>query len=690
MIFANDAAGRFFGFDADAAIGTTYLTRIRLRLPSGSSDAVRLMLSESSDGPTRPSWKTSCIAHRPDGSVARCDVVSIVVNGRYAPEICLFVHDTQTHTEQCEKLETLTRRLKERNTALRHAKQDAKISSFRKSEVLANMSHEIRNPMTGILGALSLLGKTSLDERAAKWVSIAHNSATSLLGLLNDILDLSRIESGGMVLANEDFHLPTLIDEVISINAIRAREKRIALSSEYDYTLGGWFQGDASRVRQIVNNLVDNAIKFTNEGGVVLSVQRGSTSSEPSADSADSTGTSCTAPMSLRVTVTDSGCGISREELPLVFSRHSQAASSRRLPNAGAGLGLAISRSLAQLLGGDLDLTSEVGTGTTATFSLELMPRPLDSPRKPNYSHLRVLIASPCKYTRGSLARTIASTGAYTITESDTSRVIAHCVDAEESGLTFDVVFIDATWHSGNIVTPLGLKLMLAQAAKIGSKAVCVVDESDSLEPTFGPEIPSITKPMVMKHILAHLTSSRSVTSRDTCTHQVETSKCRPNCAHNGEDHLCDLHETMAPSPDSLHVELGLKPVGALEATRMGDVESVTAAFVLDRLPEHLLAIHAFLSGDGDRDGGHDVTHHAERAGHYLQLIGMSRAAKACQDYARLTRSPSPSLTTSAVGRLSLRDKLAKAVEESMAALPLLLATWRSSGDFTYGNQIRN
>ncbi|MHA6205585.1 ATP-binding protein [Dyella soli] len=250
-----------------------------------------------------------------------------------------------------------TTRVHEQSEALIEARRRAEAATEAKGAFLAAMSHEIRTPMAGVLGMIELLTHTRLDREQLQMVDMAQESAKGLLLILDDILDYSRIDARKLVIESVAFDPRRTFDSICGLFSIRAIEKGLRLYCIVDASLAPLVVGDEARLRQIVSNLMSNAIKFTEEGSITLRVRV----DEASAGL-----------QHVRMSVRDTGIGIRKANLARLFSPFTQAEESTVRRFGGTGLGLAISRSLAQLMGGDLRLESEEGRGTEAILSVPL------------------------------------------------------------------------------------------------------------------------------------------------------------------------------------------------------------------------------------------------------------------------------------------------------------------------------
>ena len=263
------------------------------------------------------------------------------------------VGDGDTETRVLGSLLDISER--KANDRLRIERDSATTASRAKSEFLANMSHEIRTPLNGVTGMLELLSRTQLDDRQSRFVDIAGTSADALLSVINDILDVSKIEAGKLELDSAAFTLPDLLADVVDMFAPNASSKNIELACMIPTNLPERVVGDPERLRQVLVNLLGNAVKFTERGTVTLTARVLKTHEES---------------VDIRIEVEDNGQGIASHELERLFEPFTQADGSATRKHGGTGLGLTISRQLVELMGGTIGVESVVGEGTT--FNIEL------------------------------------------------------------------------------------------------------------------------------------------------------------------------------------------------------------------------------------------------------------------------------------------------------------------------------
>jgi signal transduction histidine kinase len=340
------------------------------------------------------------------------------------------VHE-RAKTDAVETLASANRWL---DDARRHAERAGRA----KSHFLANVSHELRTPLTAILGFAELVAerwRARPDSPLLESVHTVRHSARQLLEVINDLLDLAKVEAGSLGIESLEFELGPLLADVLAPLRAGAAAKGLALEATLDTPLPERARGDPTRIRQVLANLASNALKFTERGRIALTA-----------------GVVDAAERHLRIAVSDTGCGIAAEHLPDLFTPFHQVDASATRVHGGRGLGLALCRQLAELMGGSMQVTSEPGVGSSFTLELPLreasgtlaaLPEPEGADAEPRALRARLLLAEDGPDNRRLIGHVLREAGAEVETAEDGQRALELGLAALEGGQTYDVILMD-------------------------------------------------------------------------------------------------------------------------------------------------------------------------------------------------------------------------------------------------------
>jgi len=317
--------------------------------------------------------------------------------------------------------------------AIRAARDLAERVARARSAFLANMSHEIRTPMNAVLGFVELVLDTELQAEQRRALELVRSSSEALLTILNDILDYSKIEAEHLELESIPFDLPKVVHATATLLAVRAREKHLELTVDVPPDVPHMVRGDPTRVRQVLMNLIGNAIKFTEQGEVDVSTAVVAYHDERTA---------------VRFRVRDTGIGISDEQLVTIFDEFTQADASMTRRYGGTGLGLAISRKLVALMGGQLSVTSEVGRGSEFSFTLRLPVEPSAAATTPgravSLGGRRLLVVDDNETNRRILRDMLGAEGVAVHEAARADAALTALRRAAAAGTPFDIAILDA------------------------------------------------------------------------------------------------------------------------------------------------------------------------------------------------------------------------------------------------------
>ncbi|MGV7208377.1 response regulator [Oxalobacteraceae bacterium A2-2] len=422
----NRQAERYFGYQREEVLGQPLEVLVPERLRSlHQRHRTQFFAERLSAEPSRMGPGQDLYGLRRDGSEFPIEVNLSAVRTDQGTKVLAVVSDiTERHRLRLE--------LEARAVELEQERDRAEAANRAKSEFVANMSHEIRTPMNAVLGMVYLLGNTDLSAQQRKYLSMVRVSGQSLLGILNDVLDFSKIEARHMELSPVEFALEEVMNSLATTMTMNAGDKELELAIAVDAGVPRMLRGDSLRLQQILVNLAGNAIKFTEQGEVVVSVSLARQDGDRAL---------------LRFEVRDTGIGITEQQQAQLFNAFSQGDQSITRRFGGTGLGLAITKRLIELMGGQIAVDSRAGQGTTFWFSLpfEVLPEPAGEKRKPDLGALRLLVADDNRTSRELISKLIRAWGWQADEVDSGAAALQRYRQSRHGGQPYDVVLAD--WH---------------------------------------------------------------------------------------------------------------------------------------------------------------------------------------------------------------------------------------------------
>lgn len=454
------ACEKIFGWTSDEVVGKP-LPFVTASKRGESQEIIAKIIRSESAG-----FVTDALRMRKDGTLIHIRIAAQVLNDEITGKPRGLVAVMTDISEQME----VQRKLQE-------AKRQAEQAADMKSDFLANVSHEIRTPLNGIIGMTDILLETDLSDEQRKYANIVNNSGTILLNLINDILDLSKFEAGKMALEKTPFSLVSVVESHADLLIAKAREGNLSLMTYLESNLPSLVIGDPSRLAQVLVNLVGNAIKFTQRGGVSVHVSRDSSLFQSDSDNR----------VRVLFEVQDTGIGLSEDARKKLFIPFSQGESSTTRRFGGTGLGLSISKKLVESMGGTIGVESAEGQGSKFWFSVDfekaVEPSVAKTLRCKEFDTARILIVDEDAIASGIVTRYLLAWGLGHCDHSLHCDTLQEVVRAENAGLAYDIILI-------------GQGKNLSSAENL----------ADSIKTAFGPDSPKL---VLMSEFDMHLSPAR-------------------------------------------------------------------------------------------------------------------------------------------------------------------------------------